>query len=274
MTLNHLFSTLKGGKGSGNIGHASVPGHRGGSAPSGMSSISQNIFGTENYQKVKATADKQIKVLADEYGITEEEYKNKLESKMKKELEGSEIKIRMSEKALNAVLKDEEIKNTFQTNKSSSAYRANRLTYAQYLETRDEIEKELWGNSPKAVYGFFEKKQGKNWQVEHYGDVSIVLKNEVKGRSTFTDADSLDFGRNRFIPSEVSKPSAYSSLYLTNSSDPLKIWKEGVDKVSPEVQIFGGVKLQDIARVHFEKPPSQKTIISLEQKGITWTTLS
>lgn len=33
MSLNSLFSTLKGGAGSGNIGHAGIPGHRGGSAP-------------------------------------------------------------------------------------------------------------------------------------------------------------------------------------------------------------------------------------------------
>lgn len=34
MSLNNLFSKLKGGSGSGNKGHAGIPGHRGGSAPS------------------------------------------------------------------------------------------------------------------------------------------------------------------------------------------------------------------------------------------------
>lgn len=34
MSLSNLFSKLKGGAGSGNIGHAGIPGHRGGSAPS------------------------------------------------------------------------------------------------------------------------------------------------------------------------------------------------------------------------------------------------
>lgn len=33
MTLNNLFSKLKGGAGSGNLGHAGRPGHHGGSAP-------------------------------------------------------------------------------------------------------------------------------------------------------------------------------------------------------------------------------------------------
>lgn len=35
MSLDNLFLTLKGGVGSGNIGHAGIPGHRGGSAPKG-----------------------------------------------------------------------------------------------------------------------------------------------------------------------------------------------------------------------------------------------
>lgn len=35
MSLNELFSILKGGSGSGNFNHSGVPGHLGGSAPTG-----------------------------------------------------------------------------------------------------------------------------------------------------------------------------------------------------------------------------------------------
>lgn len=39
MTLINLFSILKGGAGSGNIGHSGRPGHQGGSAPKGLGSF-------------------------------------------------------------------------------------------------------------------------------------------------------------------------------------------------------------------------------------------
>lgn len=277
MTLNHLFSTLKGGPGSGNWGHAGRLGKHGGSAPKGISSVLSNIIKTDNYKKVKEKADKQIKELAQIYGITEEQYKTKLEDAMRKGLTSKKIKIRMSEKALNQVLKDEEIKNTFDTQKSSAEYKANGLTYAKYLEARDEGEKDLFGHSSRPIYGFFEKKQGAVESVKGYGNVSIILKEDVKNRSTFTDADSLDYGAGRFVPSKVSDPKVYSSLFLTNWSDPLTASWNNLSKKDEkygyiEAQIFGGVKLKDIDRVHFDKNPSQKTIAALEQKGLKWTT--
>lgn len=47
MTLNNLFSILKGGAGSGNIGHAGVPGKRGGSAPKGGVSQGDYVIGLD-----------------------------------------------------------------------------------------------------------------------------------------------------------------------------------------------------------------------------------
>lgn len=41
MSLDSLFSRLKGGAGSGNIGHAGRPGHHGGSAPKGGSVLTK-----------------------------------------------------------------------------------------------------------------------------------------------------------------------------------------------------------------------------------------
>lgn len=43
MTLTQLFSILKGGSGSGNIGHVGIPGHRGGSAPKNSGLWGSNI---------------------------------------------------------------------------------------------------------------------------------------------------------------------------------------------------------------------------------------
>lgn len=46
MSLTNLFSKLKGGSGSGNLGHAGIIGKRGGSAPKGTISISPEQAGT------------------------------------------------------------------------------------------------------------------------------------------------------------------------------------------------------------------------------------
>lgn len=272
--LNQLFLMLKGSSRSGNFGHAGRKGKRGGSAPNSTISL-PDTFSTKNAESVKRKADRWLPTIAKEYGLTVEEYKDKLENKMREELDSAEIKIRVSEKALSSILKDTEIKNTFETNKSSSAYKENKLSYGQYLDERDSTEKNMFGGDQKPIYGFLEKEQDKAaLYTDHYGDVQIILKNNVKGRSTFGDADSLDWGENRYIPSPIGKPSAYSSLYLTNSSDPLAVWNEkGIDGLHyAEAQIFGRVTLSDIDRIHFDKQPTAKTIAKLEEKGIKWTT--
>lgn len=49
MSLNNLFRVLKGGAGSGNRGHAGIPGHRGGSAPTG-SLVVGSVGGNKMYK--------------------------------------------------------------------------------------------------------------------------------------------------------------------------------------------------------------------------------
>lgn len=66
MSLNNLFSILKGGAGSGNIGHAGRIGHRGGSAPKG---------GSSNPLLDRPASGKLANIL----GITEDEVKTMLD---------------------------------------------------------------------------------------------------------------------------------------------------------------------------------------------------
>lgn len=74
MSLNYLFSKLKGGAGSGNIGHAGIPGHQGGSAPKGLvlpirSSLPPPVSQDSIHEKVNLTSP-----LRAYRGMSREEY--------------------------------------------------------------------------------------------------------------------------------------------------------------------------------------------------------
>lgn len=57
MGINDLFSKLKGGAGSGNRGHAGIPGHRGGSATRGLSTIMLSLISSSgDYEKEQVEA--------------------------------------------------------------------------------------------------------------------------------------------------------------------------------------------------------------------------
>lgn len=68
MSLNYLFSKLKGGAGSGNIGHAGVPGKRGGSAPKGIDPIFLSSFVIEDVLKFGKKTGKEKLIAMDKDG--------------------------------------------------------------------------------------------------------------------------------------------------------------------------------------------------------------
>lgn len=65
MSLSYLFQVLKGGAGSGNLGHAGIPGHRGGSAPSKSLAPSSLSF-VDRYNKIIQERGGNIPLLLDD----------------------------------------------------------------------------------------------------------------------------------------------------------------------------------------------------------------
>ena len=194
---------------------------------------------------------------------TANEIKKGAQAYIEDHLKDSDIVINVRPAAMEQILKDGEIKNQHETGKSSSLIfdPAHRAT---------EEEKGFGikpGSSPDKypIYGGI-YKEGYNNNLMEYGTTRIYLKPEIGTRSTFTVGDSLGpMGAGNQVPSPLTRPGKSSwggySYYMWKNN------KQGL-KGAPsylEVQIHGGVKLSDIAKVLISKDVAQSTQRRLEK---------
>ena len=157
----------------------------------------------------------------------------------------------------------------------------------EYQEARYDLEKGLWGqpaNANSPIYGYFDTPLQPSVRNEtlQYGDVTIVLKDSVAGRTTITPGDSANHGLTPVLVTDARKgnlsPEQIDSAYLTRP------FQKGATSVSRpvnsvratqeidyfEAQIHGGVSLSDIKSVRLEKYSivGDSTIALLEKAGI------
>lgn len=112
------------------------------------------------------------------------------EQKVQKALDESSIYVRTSADAMESIL-SQGYKNTYQRNPEVKEF--------SYEYFRQQDEKDMFGLKDDAkpddypVYGYFAGNPTQNGKarVDHYGDVAIKLKSNVKSRTTATMGDSL-----------------------------------------------------------------------------------
>ena len=157
----------------------------------------------------------------------------------------------------------------------------------EYKEARNDLEKGLWGqpaNSNSPIYGYLDTplQPSVNNETLQYGDVKIVLKDNVAGRTTITPGDSANHGLTPVLVTDARKgnltleqvDSAYRSLQfqkgLTSVPRPINTVRTIKDIDYFEAQIHGGVSLSDIKSVRLEKYSivGDSTIALLEKAGI------
>jgi hypothetical protein len=159
-----------------------------------------------------------------------------------------------------------------------------------YRQARYELEKGLWGqpsNANSPIYGYFDTplQSSVDNQTRNYGDVKIVLKDSVAGRTTISPGDSANHGLTPVLVTDARKgnlsveqvDSAYRSRHfqkgLTSVSQPTRSVRTVQDIDYFEAQIHGGVSLSDIKSVRLEKYSivGDSTIALLEKAGIEVT---
>jgi hypothetical protein len=159
-----------------------------------------------------------------------------------------------------------------------------------YREGRFDLEKGLWGlptdsNSP--IYGYFDTplQRSVDNQTSHYGDVKIVLRDSVAGRTTISAGDSANHGLTPVLVTDARKgnlslgqvDSAYRSRHfqrgMTTVSQPIRSVRTIGEIDYFEAQIHGGVSLRDIKSVRLGKYSivGDSTIALLEKAGIEVT---
>ncbi len=270
----------KGGSGSGNFGHGSRPGLVGGSGEGGSGEgVKEKVIGmianTENAKIIRKKYDGIIESLAKDFGLTKKEYIDKCEKFLKEEIEKVPIGIRVSEGTLFKILEDGRIKNQFESGKTGPG---KTVGQKEYENSRREYEDEVYGfgtdtaNEDRPIYGYYILgKDSTNSWLSDYGNTVLVLKSDVKDRSTFTDSDSLDinYSSQRLYPSPANNPSIYSTYGISNHSDVIDANKPA-NIMYWEAQIFGGVKLNNIEKVMFYEKPSSKIISKLGKMGMKY----
>jgi hypothetical protein len=151
---------------------------------------------------------------------------------------------------LKAIIKDKKFKslNEVETNFGG------RFKIAEtYRQNRKSLENGAWGipeNAQQPIYGYMDQKvtihrtTGNTFQepsVTAYGDIQIILKDEIKNRTTITLGDSLNSKRT---PVEINEALAGN---LSNAQVSSAVDIGAYDYY--EAQIHGGLSITDIKEI-------------------------
>lgn len=126
------------------------------------------------------------------------------------------------------------------------------------------------------IYGYLNTdNNGFNTDEElaRYGQVRIVLKPEVRKRTTITVGDSLElFEQRQAVGTPLLNPG--KEVVDGKADDLAKIPPDFSEFI--EAQIHGGVRVSDIAEIKLPKPVSMdeehKTLLAkLDQNGLNWS---
>jgi hypothetical protein len=228
------------------------------------------------FSEGERTPEERMSAKAAEMGMTLDEYKEAYDAHLIEQLEGTEVAVRMDARTLSSVLKDDKIKNQYESGRSKGL---------KEPEIRENFEDDVFGDiyanmGERPIYGYIFKQgaseePGQFW-LDQYGQTRVVLNQSVRDRSTMTVGDSLDINTaGRFpaaSPMPINSPDWRASAH-TGRSD---LAFSHADRPSPrywEAQIHGGVQASDIARVDFlaGSKPSKAVRGKLDKAGISFT---
>lgn len=209
--------------------------------------------------------------LARRNGMSARQYKRVLTAHLDHLLQHADLRIRLDQESLGAVLTTGRIKTQFETGSSSALFAP---------PFRERGEKRIFGYeidlAPEArpVYGYLldgDESTGSSHGLEDYGDIVVIVSSDVRNRTSFTMGDSLDqtiAGEVPLIaPSPIKRPHWTSADLLT--SDPLDLQQFQDYRFYVEAQIHGGLRAADIRTVRFPTKhwPDQETERLMDELG-------
>jgi hypothetical protein len=205
-----------------------------------------------------------------------DEFRKEMADELRRAFSDKRIAVRVTPEGLGKVLADGRFKTQHETKAAGpgGGYAPKR---------RREAEEEMFGipetgfdAKKRPVYGYVAMngvdEPAGDFRLEMYGPIQVVLKDEVRTRTTAMVGDSLnDFDKAR--PSPINSPEAWSFNPRSAVSGQVKR-----DFANPnfriadyaEAQIHGGVATSDIDEVVFQGAPSAALRDSLEKAGVRW----
>jgi len=192
---------------------------------------------------------------------TLEEVKAKAAAHLQAAVSDHPIATRTDVHAAEGVLDDARFKTTFETLTSTGGESGDEESGVWYREARASAEHRGMGVpeniSPnlRPVYGY---SVGHAGDADAYGEVEWILKDECKTRATLCVGDSLpEFDGGEAVGTPYLEPTAASinayDLATFAKDDPSAAGISGFETYV-EVQVHGGVRLGDVAKVVIHDP--------------------
>jgi len=209
----------------------------------------------EQLDRVVELIDKALARSAQRNKVSLEEFERGVEEGFRKLLADKDLAIQFPSNVMDLFLADPRFKTQFETNSSGGAlnhdYRANAEFYGLgaplSLNPKD-----------RPIYGYVNVAPIARKQVSQYGDLTFILKNEVRDRATVTMDDSLyNFAQSQVAGTPINNPNKaswdgqFTSLYQYNKTGNLNYIYEEIPYV--EVQIQGQVTIADVRGIIDDK---------------------
>lgn len=185
---------------------------------------------------------------------------------------GKKIAVRVTAEGLENVLRTGRFKTVHETYKTQG-FNNGRV--------RGEVEEQIFGIDPdggekekRPVYGYVAvngiRRPGADSALGQYGSVQVVLKDEVRKRTTASNGDSI--GKRRTVrPSPVDAPQHWS--YNVTGQPAGQYGVDGevlMNRGYAEAQVHGGVSVDDIEEVVFPRVPEDRVQRRLNDAGVAW----
>jgi hypothetical protein len=238
------------------------------------------------YAAQTATIDRDLRRKARDAGLTPAQYRAEVAAKLKALLDDKPIAVRVrDEAALRDILDGGRFKTQHEGVKRATGLGAE----IGHRRLGEQILGVPAGTRPerRPVYGYvavggiepalaagvqipgIREREGQEDVLSAYGEIQVVLKPEVRTRTTITVGDSLDeIGFMR--PTPIDDPGAESLGFRRIES----LTERGFTRVGyVEAQVRDGVGVDDIAEVVFSRRPSAAAIAALDRRGVPWRVL-
>jgi hypothetical protein len=229
-----------------------------------------NATDSEKFKGIRTTAEESIQVATQDF----------LEF-----ADSADMAIVIPQSKLNTMMADGRYKTVHETRQSGGP---DGKTADEYIDHRLLYENAAYGydhTTPveaRPVSGMMVGEGGHVYDgIRAYGGskpAEIVLKPEVRERTTWTEGDSLNlFTGGKSLSSTIFEPNytaQKATVYRKGSGENYFKSKGFAFNTLVEIQVHGGVKVSDIGKVRFfNSPPSQALANRLEKAGIPYETI-
>lgn len=211
----------------------------------------QYLPGQKQRDLVNERIDKAIPRAAARYKVTPQEYEQTVDAGFKKLVSSHDLAIQFKSENMDRFLADPRFKTQFETNSSGGALNQDYRASAEFAGLGAPLSLDP---QQRPIYGYVNLGKAAQENVSQYGDITFILKDDIRKRTTATMDDSLyNFHHGYVAGTPIENPTRESwDGHLSILYDYAKDGNATaivMDIPYVEIQIQGGVSLKDVRGV-------------------------